>query len=169
MEALEAILTRRSMRRYTEKPVSDEEVQRLLEAAMAAPSGHNRQPWHFIVVRDRATLLEVPKFHPYSKMLGQCALAIVVCGDLELDGGTGFWVQDCSAATQNILVAAHAMGLGAVWLGVHPHEDLVKGVKELLDIPEKIIPLNIISVGYPAEEKPPANRYNEERVHRGKW
>jgi nitroreductase len=169
VEAIEAILTRRSMRRYTEAPVSDEQVRRLLEAAMAAPSGHNKQPWHFIVVRDRATLLEVPKFHPYSKMLGQCALAIVVCGDLDLDGGTKFWVQDCSAATQNILIAAHAMGLGAVWLGVYPHDDLVAGVRALLGIPERIVPLNIVSVGYPAEPKPPGNRYNEERVHGEKW
>jgi nitroreductase len=169
MEAMEMILGRRSIRKYSDKPVTEEEVKRLLEAAMAAPSAHNRQPWQFIIVRDRATLLEIPKFHNYSKMLEQAALAIIVCGDTELEGGTGFWVQDCSAATQNILLAVKATGLGAVWLGVYPNENFVKGVKELLHIPEKIVPLNIISVGYPLEEKPPANRYMKDRVHLETW
>jgi nitroreductase len=169
MEAMEAILGRRSIRKYSDKPVTDAELKRLLEAGMAAPSGHNRQPWHFVVVRDRATLLEIPKFHNYSKMLEQAALAIIVCGDSELDGGTGFWVQDCSAATQNILLAAKAIGLGAVWLGVYPNENLVKGVKGLLHIPDKIQPLCIISIGHPMEEKPPANRYIQDRIHAGSW
>ncbi len=169
MEAIEVILGRRSIRKYSEKPVTDEQVMHLLEAAMAAPSAHNKQPWHFIVVRERATLLEIPKFHNYSKMLEEAALAIIVCGDLELEGGTGFWVQDCSAATQNILLAAKATGLGAVWLGVYPNENLVKGVKELLRIPKKVTPLCIIAVGYPLEEKPPGNRYRDDRVHRNTW
>ena len=169
MEAIEAILSRRSVRKYTGVHVTDEQVKTLLEAAMAAPSGHNKQPWHFIIVKDRETLLEIPKFHPYSKMLEQASLAIVVCGDLNFDGGTGFWVQDCSAATENILVAAKAIGLGAVWLGVYPFEPLVKNVKTLLKVPENVTPLCIISVGYPFEEKPPANRYNPERIHQGKW
>ena len=169
MEAMEVILGRRSIRKYSEKPVSDEEVKRLLEAAMAAPSAHNKQPWHFIVVRGKETLLEIPKFHNYSKMLEQAALAIIVCGDLEIEGGTGFWVQDCSAATQNILLAAKAMGLGAVWLGVYPNENLVKGVKDLLQIPEKVVPLCIISMGHPLEEKPPGNRYRDDRVHYNTW
>ena len=169
MEAMEAILGRRSIRKYSDKPVTDAELKRLLEAGMAAPSAHNRQPWHFIVVTNRATLLEIPKFHNYSKMLEQAALAIIVCGDSELDGGTGFWVQDCSAATQNILLAANATGLGAVWLGVYPNENLVKGLRDLLHIPEKVTPLCIISVGHPMEQKPPGNHYREDRVHLGKW
>ncbi len=169
MAAMETILGRRSIRKYSDESVTDAQVKRLLEAAMAAPSAHNRQPWHFIVVRDRNTLLEVPKFHNYSKMLEQAALAIIVCGDLETEGGTGFWVQDCSAATENILLAAKAAGLGAVWLGVHPNEALVKGLRGLLGIPERIMPLCIISIGHPLEEKPPGNRYRDDRVHTGKW
>ncbi len=169
MEAMEAILGRRSIRKYLDKPVTDAELKRLLEAGMAAPSAHNRQPWHFVVVTNRATLLEIPKFHNYSKMLEQAALAIIVCGDSELDGGTGFWVQDCSAATQNILLAANATGLGAVWLGVYPNENLVKNLRDLLHIPEKVTPLCIISVGHPMEQKPPGNNYREDRVHLGKW
>lgn len=166
---METILGRRSVRKYSTEPVTEAQVKRLLEAGMAAPSAHNRQPWHFIVVRDRATLLEIPKFHNYSKMLEQAPFAIVVCGDPELDGGTGFWVQDCSAATENILLAAKATGLGAVWLGVYPNEGLVNGLKSLLGIPERVTPLCIISVGYPLEEKPPGNRYRDDRVHQGRW
>jgi nitroreductase len=169
MEAMDVILERRSIRKYSDKPVTADELKRLLEAAMAAPSAHNRQPWHFIVVRDRATLLEIPKFHNYSKMLEQAPLAIIVCGDLELEEGTGFWIQDCSAASQNILLAAKATGLGAVWLGAYPNGGLVKGVRELLRIPEKITPLCIIAVGHPLEDKPPGNRYREDRVHLNRW
>jgi nitroreductase len=169
MEAIEAILGRRSIRKYTGEPVTDGQLKRLLEAAMAAPSAHNRQPWHYVVIRDKATLLEIPKFHNYSKMLEQAALAIVVCGDLELENGTGFWVQDCSASTQNILLAAKATGLGAVWLGVYPNEALVTKLRALLKMPEKIVPLCIISIGHPSEEKPPGNRYDGGRIHHDTW
>ncbi len=169
MEAMEAILGRRSIRKYTDKPVTDGELRCLLEAGMAAPSAHNRQPWHFVVINDKATLLEIPKFHNYSKMLEQAALAIVVCGDLDLEAGTGFWVQDCAAATENILVAAKATGLGAVWLGVYPNEGLVKNLRKLLKVPEKIVPFCILSVGHPSEDKSPANRYDEKRVHKNVW
>jgi nitroreductase len=169
LEAMEAILGRRSIRKYTVEPVTDGQLKCLLEAGMASPSAHNRQPWHYVVIRDKATLIEIPKFHPYSKMLEQAALAIVVCGDSELDGETGFWVQDCAASTENILLAATATGLGAVWLGVHPNEGLVKSLKALLKLPEKITPFCIISVGHPAEQKLPANRYDEKRVHQNKW
>jgi nitroreductase len=169
MEAMDVILGRRSIRKYTAEPVADEQVKRLLEAGMAAPSAHNRQPWHFIVIDDKATLLEIPKFHKYSKMLEQAPLAIVVCGDLELEAGTGFWVQDCAAATQNILLAAKAMRLGAVWLGAYPNEGIVKSLRSLLKVPERNVPFCIISVGHPMEEKPPANRYDVGRVHRNLW
>jgi len=168
MEAMEAILTRRSIRKYTDKQVSKELEKKLLEAAMAAPSAHNGQPWHFIVIRDRETLNKIPEYHGYSKMLKGASLAIVVCGDHELQK-TDFWIHDCSAATENILIATHSLGLGAVWLGVHPSLELIKGVKEHLGIPDHVTPLGIISIGYPAEEKPPGNRYNPDRVHTDKW
>ncbi len=169
LSCIDKILNRRSIRKYKREPVPEDVKAKIIEAGRQAPSAANRQPWHFIVVRDRNTLLEVPKFHNYSKMLEQAALAIVVCGDLEIEGGTGFWVQDCSAATENILLAAKAAGLGAVWLGVHPNEALVKGLRGLLGIPERIMPLCIISIGHPLEEKPPGNRYRDDRVHTGKW
>ena len=102
-------------------------------------------------------------------MLEQAALAIVVCGDLELAAGTGFWPQDCAASTENILLAAKATGLGAVWLGVYPNEDLVNGLRTLLQIPDKIDRSHHLGPGHPSEEKPPANRYNEKRVHKDEW
>jgi len=166
MDAMDAILSRRSIRKYTEQAVSDEMIKELLDAAMSAPSAGNQQPWHFIVIEDRQILDEVPKFHPYSQMLKEAPVAILVCGDEQLERHKGFWVQDCSAATENILIAAHAKGLGAVWLGVYPNEGMLIKIRGLMDIPEHIMPFALISIGYPAEQKPRANRYDESRIHR---
>jgi nitroreductase len=169
MEAMEAILTRRSIRRYTDKKVSDEIVKELLEAGMSAPSAGNEQPWHFVAITDHKILDEIPKIHPYSGMLKEAPLAILICGDETLQKYQGYWVQDCSAATENILIAANAIGLGGVWLGVYPIEDRVVGIRKLLGMPEKVIPFALLSIGYPAEQKPPANRYDESRVHYNIW
>ena len=168
MEALDAILTRRSIREYSDEIVTPEQERQILEAAMAAPSAHNKQPWHFIVIRDKTILDKIPEFHQYSKMLRKASLAIVVCGDQNIQD-TDFWIHDCSAATENILIAANAMGLGAVWLGVHPSEDLINDTKELLGIPEHVTPLGIVSIGYPSVEKTARQNYNPERVHRDNW
>ena len=169
MDAMEAILSRRSIRRYTGEPVPEKLIKELLEAAMSAPSASNEQPWQFVIIDDRRILDEIPKFHPYAHMLKEASWAIAVCGDLNEEMMSGYWIQDCSAATQNILVAAHAKGLGVVWLGVYPREERVKTVQKLLGLPEHVIPLCFISVGYPAENKPPSNRYNESRVHHNQW
>jgi len=169
MEAMEAILTRRSIRRYTDKKVSDEIVKELLEAGMSAPSAGNEQPWHFVAITDHKILDEIPKIHPHSGMLKEAPLAILICGDESLQKYQGYWVQDCSAATENILIAANAIGLGGVWLGVYPIEDRVVGIRKLLGMPEKVIPFALLSIGYPAEQKPPANRYDESRVHYNIW
>lgn len=165
---MEAIFTRRSIRKYTREPVPESLVKELLQAAMAAPSARNEQPWHFIVVTDHRLMDEIPKFDPFAKMLPEAPLAIVVCGDTTPLSDT-YWIQDCSAATENILLAARAKGLGAVWLGIYPNEARYKEVQKLFGIPEKVIPLGIISLGYPAEEKPPSNRFNAERVHKERW
>ena len=140
-----------------------------MKAAMSAPSASNEQPWRCVVITERSILEDIPSFHPYSHMLMEAPLAIVVCGDPNLEISEGCWVQDCSAATQNILIAAQAKGLGAVWLGVYPKEKRVMGIRRLLGLPEHIIPLCIVSIGYPAEIKPPANRYDVSRVHNNKW
>jgi nitroreductase len=163
------ILGRRSIRRYEDRPVPEEAVQRLLEAAMAAPSAGNQQSWQFVVISDRDLLSRVPSVHPYSAMVPTAPVAVLVCGDLHLDTHTGYWVQDCSAATQNLLLAAHALGLGAVWLGCYPREERVAGLRSLLGLPEHIVPLALVPIGYPAETKPSGSRYDPERVHRNGW
>lgn len=168
-EVIKAIITRRSIRKYQEKPVSDQLVHEMLKVAMSAPSAHNQQPWQFVVIREQAKLQEIPKFHPYSSMLASADLAILVCGDMKALKSERFWVQDCAAATENILLAAHSLGLGAVWLGVYPKEELMLPLTKLLELPAHIVPFSLISVGYPKEEKPAASRFDEERIHWGKW
>lgn len=169
MDMMEAILTRRSIRRYTNQPVPDELVEKLLRAAMAAPSAGNQQPWHFVVIRDHKILDKVPEFHPHSGMLLEAPLAILVCGDPTVEKYEGRWPLDCSVAAENLLLAAHASGLGAVWLAIYPVEERMQGMRELCGIPEHIIPLCLVSMGYPAEEKPPEDRYNPEKVHYDRW
>jgi len=163
---LDTIFARRSIRQYTSEPVSKEQIKKLLEAAMAAPSAGNRKPWHFVVVTDRAKLDALTR-HPRGKMLAQATLAIVVCADAKLS--EMFWVQDCSAATENILLAATALGLGSVWLGVHPNPEREAAVREVLGVPAGIAVLNVISIGHPAEKKEPRTQYDESRVHVNGW
>jgi len=169
MDAIEAIFTRRSIRRYTDKPVAKDVIRKLLEAAMYAPSAHNQQPWEFLVIEERGTLDRVPDFHPYSTMLRSAPIAILVCADSNRFQSPYFWPQDCAAATQNILLAARAFGLGTVWMGVYPKESLVDGMRTLFGIPQRIIPFSLIAVGYAAEEKPRPDRFEERRVHCGSW
>jgi nitroreductase len=155
-ELIDTILSRRSIRRYTEEPVSEEEIKILLEAAMAAPSSSNRKPWHFVVVTESETLYRLAKAHRYAKMLNEAPLCISVCGDKSIS--ERFWVQDCSAATENLLLAVAALGLGAVWCGVHPRQDRVKDISK-----------NLIAIGHPDEEKESRTQYDESGVHREKW
>ncbi len=169
MDVLEAIFTRRSIRKYTDKPVGEDPVQTLLRAGMQAPSAHNAQPWDFIVLTDRKILKCIQSFHPYSKMLKKAALAILVCGNTALENSSAYVNQDCAAATQNILLAAHGLGLGAVWLGIYPREERVAGMRQLLKIPEAIIPVSLISLGYPEEAKEKTDRFRPERVHFNGW
>ncbi len=169
MDALQAILTRRSVRRFTPRAVPPELVDKVLRAAMAAPSAGNQQPWHFVVIDDRALLDAIPAFHPYANMLKEAPSAIVVCGDGRLEQHQGYWVQDCAAATENLLLAAHALALGAVWVGVYPREERVTRMQELLGIPAEVTPLGLVALGYPAEQPEPADRFNRARIHRNGW
>jgi nitroreductase len=169
VDAIETIMTRRSIRRYTRQAVPDTVVHELLAAGMNAPSAGNQQPWQFIVIADPELRAAIPAFHPYAQMVPEAPVAIMVCGDLRLETYTGYWVQDCSAATQNILLAAHAKGLGAVWVGIYPKEDRVKRLQELLGLPPQVIPLALIPLGIPAERIPPARRYDPSRIHRDRW
>ncbi|MBN1640399.1 MAG: nitroreductase family protein [Anaerolineae bacterium] len=163
---LDIIYARRSIRRYTQQPLSEDDLTSLLEAGMAAPSASNRKPWHFVVVTDAGTLQALADRHPYAKMLPGAGAAIAVCGDPSI---SSWWVQDCSAATENILVAAAALGLGSVWLGCHPVAEREAAVREVLGIPDTIGVLNLISVGYPDEAKEARTQYDPARVHVASW
>lgn len=166
---MKAILERKSIRKYTNQPVPKEAITDLLKAAMAAPSAGNEQPWFFIVIDDKEIMRSITQVHPYSQMLPQAQYAIVVCGDPKLEKYKGFWVQDCSAACENILIAAQDMGLGSVWLGVHPIPERTKAIQYILGLPEDIIPLSILPIGYPAEKRETTSRYNEGRIKYNKW
>lgn len=169
MEAIKCIMTRRSVRRYTAKKMTDAQLRTILEAAMNAPSAGNQQAWQFVVVRDRDIMIRITEVHPYAQMLKDAQAAIVVCGDLPAERHQDYWVQDCAAATQNALLGAHALGLGAVWLGVFPRADRVAGVRRLLGLPKGIVPLSIVSLGYPAENPKAVKRYAASKVHKEKW
>ncbi len=169
MDAIEAIKTRRSVRSFTEEPVDEATVKLLLEAAMDAPSAHHEEPWHLVVVTDRAMLDKIAAANHYAAMAARAPLAIVVCGDSKLDAGPGFWPQDCAAATQNLLLAAHALGLGAVWTGAYPHDEIVAKYRALFDLPAGVYPLSLVVIGHTTvrcEEKP---RFRGDRVHRNVW
>jgi nitroreductase len=140
----------------------------LLKAAMSAPTAGN-EPWHFVVIRERRLLDAVPSFHPHAEMLKQAAVGICVCGDPTVEILKGRWILDCAAATENILIAANAMGLGAVWVGIYPVEERMQGMRKLLGIPGHVVPLNIVSLGRPAEKKQPPARFRPERIHYGHW
>lgn len=163
------ILARKSIRKYNSREISKEEIKKILEAAMAAPSAGNQQPWHFIVLTRRELLDAVPEFHQYAKMIKQAPCAILVCGDLKLEKYKDFWVQDCSAATQNILLEVTSLGLGAVWLGIYPREERIEGLKKLLNLPDEVIPFSLIPIGGTDEEMKETTRYNPERTHYNEW
>lgn len=164
---LDNIATRTSIRDYAARPVEKEKVEKMLRAAMAAPTAMNRQPWHFVVVDKREVLDALAESSPNAKMLKKAALAIVVCGDMDKaieGGGRDFWIQDASAASENLLLAAHAMGLGAVWTGTYPSEERVAAVSKVLSLPSNIIPLNTIVIGYPAEHPQPKDKFKKENI-----
>ncbi len=167
MEFEEVIFNRRSKRRFIDKEVEDEKIKKLLDAAMAAPSAHNKQPWHFVVIKDNETMDKIMDFHKYSKMLEDAPLAIAVCGDK--NAYKDFWVQDCSAATQNLLLMAEDLELGAVWLGVYPVEQYYTKLADLLELPDNIVPLNVVAVGYSERASKKRDRYDKEKVHYEKF
>lgn len=164
---LDNIATRTSIRDYEARPVEKEKIEKMLRAAMAAPTAMNKQPWHFVVVDQRNVLDALAGANPYAKMLKKAPLAIVVCGNTDKmieGGGCDFWIQDASAATENLLLAAHAMGLGAVWTGAYPSEERCISISKVLSLSDNLIPLNMIVVGYPAEQPQPKQKFKEENI-----
>lgn len=169
MDIMDAILGRRSIRKYTTQPVPEGLIEELLKAAMYAPSAGNERPWHFIVLTERAILDAVQKFHPHSAMLKTAPCAVLICADANLEKHKGYWVQDCSAATQNLLLAAHGKGLGAVWCGVYPREDRIAGFSRLLNIPDHVMPFSLVPLGYPEERPSQPERFDASRIHKELW
>jgi nitroreductase len=169
MDTLEAISTRRSVREFSDQPVSEETIDKILHAAMQAPSAHNEQPWHFIVINDRTILDQIPTIHPYSQMCLKASVAIVPCFDSTLKKAEDFLAQDLAASVQNILLAVRALDLGAVWVGVYPNETITEKVKNLLNLPEQITPFNIIPIGYTDVKQDFIDRYKKNRVHYNQW
>jgi nitroreductase len=163
------ILRRRSIRRYQVTDVAEAQIRRMLEAAMAAPSAEDERPWHFVVVREKSIRRELAEISPYTHIVKDAPVAMVVCGDESLQKQQGCWMLDCAAATENMLLEAHLIGLGAVWLGVYPIQGRVERVRSILMIPAQIVPFAIVSAGFPAEKKEPVSRYDERRVHLEHW
>lgn len=168
---LESIFKRRSVRKYLKKDVSEKAVSDLLDAAMSAPSACETDPWDFLVLRSQEARDAVAATLPYGKMLSSAPLGIIVCGDMARahSGELSYMLQDCSAAIENLLLAASKLGLGACWLGVHPRPDRVAALKKLFKLPESVIPVSAIAIGHPAERKEPRTRRKEARVHLEKW
>ena len=169
MDTLTAIHTRRSIREYQDKDISEQLVLELLKAAMASPSARNQQPWEFVVITDLDLRKEIPAVCPFAQMIVDAPLAILVCGNLKIETAQGYWVIDCAAATQNLLLAAHALGLGAVWTGVYPREERMDGLTALLDLPEYILPHSLVVLGFPAQEPAQQERFKPERIHFNGW
>lgn len=165
---LDIIRDRRSIRRYTSEPVTDEQLHTLLECAMLAPSAADRRTWRFVVVNDRETLIALSENHPYAKMLREAPMCICVCG-VEDPSLPGYYQQDCAAATMNILLAAKQLGLGTCWMGVAPREERMTAVRSILGIPGDIMPFNLIAVGHPAEERSRPERWDGTMVHFNRW
>lgn len=169
MDTFETILNRRSIRKYTNEEISEEKIDKILKAAMYAPSAMNYQPWHFIVIDKREAIDQIFNINPHADMVKGAQLAIIVCGDTKLEMNIDYLVQDCSSATQNALLAIHELGLGAVWISSYPNKETIEGIRKYYELPENIVPVSIISLGYPAEQITTEDRFNKTRIHNNKW
>ncbi len=169
MDELNHLLDRRSIRRYGDQKIDNEVITKLLTAAMYAPSAVNRQPWHFVVIDSREVMEGIMEVHPHAAMLSTASHAVVVCGDLTLQHDDGYWVVDCGAATQNLLLAAHSLGLGSCWVGLHPREHRKAALSRLLGLPDHVQPFALVALGYPQEKKPRPDRFHPGKVKYNGW
>lgn len=169
MNTFDSIISRRSIRKFKNIPIEEEKINKLLKAAMYAPSARNVQPWYYIYTENREKLDQLSEIHPYAKMLKEATLAILVCGDLNNEKMSEYIIQNCAAATQNILLAATEIGLGSVWLGIQPREDRILNMKKFFRLPENIIPVSLIAIGYPDEFKETPERFKPDRIKKDFW
>ncbi len=169
MDAIDNILKRRSVRKFTDAKIPEQDIECILKAAMHAPSAKNQQPWQFIVLDDKSLIEKIPSFSPYAYMCVEAPISVLICGDLKLEQSKDYWPVDCAAATQNLLLASHAKGLGSVWAGVYPREKIMKGFTDLLHLPEHIIPFALVVIGYAKEEPKYDERFKKDRIHKNMW
>jgi nitroreductase len=169
MEIQEALLNRRSIRKYKDQNISKDDINKILKAAMYAPSAMNTQAWHFILIEDKNVLIETIKSISYAEMLKQSTAAIIVCGDLAFEKNESWLLQNCSASTQNILLSAHGLGVGSCWIAIHGMDDVYKNIKAQFKLPENIVPVSLISLGYPDEVVNAEERFKEDKIHYNKW
>lgn len=169
MEVQEALLNRRSIRKYKDQKISNENIDKILKTAMYAPSAMNLQPWQFIVIDEKDVLIETINSIHYAEMLRQSAAAILVCGDVGIEKNESWLLQNCSASIQNILLAAHGLGIGSCWISIHGMDDVYKKIKGQFKLPENIVPVSLISLGYPDETVTAEERFKKEKIHYNKW
>ena len=169
METIIAMNTRRSIRKYKKHKISDEQLKEIVNCGMSAPSAGNEQPWHFIIIKNEALLKQISQIHEHAQMMNDATAGILVCFDLRLEKHDSMAVQDCAAATENLLLAIHDLGLGGCWIGVYPRKKRMEGLRHLFDIPDNIIPFSLVSIGFPNEKKENINRFNTERLHDDRW
>ncbi len=169
MNLFNALKDRRSIRKYKAKKVDDNVIEEIIESGMYAPSAVNKQPWHFIVFRNAITIDAINEVHPNSTMLKQASAGILICFDKNLEHDEGYGPVDCSAATQNMLLASHGLGLGACWIGIYPRQKRIDALHKIFSLPEHVTPFAVISLGYPDELKQKPERFRKERIHYEKW
>ena len=169
MDLFTAILNRRSIRKYSDKAMPDGALDKLLKSAMYAPSAMNNQAWQFVVINQRKKLDEILKVISHAEMLKSAQAAVLICGDLDLEKNIDYVQQNCSAATQNLMLCAHGLGLGSCWIGVYPVKEIISGLQDLFKLPEHIVPISLVSLGYPAENPIAEDRFKNEKVHFNQW
>ncbi len=168
-DIINAILKRRSIRAYTDKEISEDTMNTILKAAMYAPTARNSQEWRFIVVRNPENLQKIQQVQPYNTLLEQANAAVIVCALVESDAAKRYFQQDCGASIQNLMLAAYGLGVGSVWLGVYPNEQLVDGITKSFKLPKDVFPIGVVALGYPAEEKPDPERFDASKIHNEQW
>lgn len=169
MDFFDVVHTRRSIRKFTPQAIAPHDIDAIVRAAMSSPTATNSQSWRFVIIDDKKLLSEIPSLHPYAAFAGHAPLAILVCGDTTAGKAPGFWVQDCAAATQTLMLAARALDIGSVWCGIHPSQERVQIFCEKFGLPEDICPLGMVVLGYPEKAFYAEDRYDATKIHRNRW
>lgn len=169
MNTFDAILNRRSIRKFLNEKIDDEIIIKIIEAAMYAPSARNYQPWQFIIIYDRQILNSIAEFHPYAQMLNEAPLAILVCGDTRIEPSAEYLALNCAAATQNILLSSFEFGLGSVWIGIYPKPERISETRKIINLPTEIMPISLVAIGKSGEKKNRPQRFRGDRIYKNTW